>query len=310
MAFAERLLPTRKESGFSLRGYHVWCASPYVDEGGRIYLYASCWREESVFPDGYMENSEIVLATASDPLSPFELVSPLLGKRDTAYFDGMMTHNPFLLPHNGKFYLFYIGCPDGKWDSRAIGVAVAEHPTGPWKRPDKPLSLIPNANNPTAVVTEDGKIRLYFRDGQLRVYVAEAKRPEGPYRILAENIFPKGRIEDMFVYRKNGLYYMLAEDNGGAYTQIERAGVLFTSRDGIRFTPTSPPLAYDFSVAYTDGTRETFLRRERPVLFSHKGKDYLLNGVQPNTGTTRSIIVPLEDSYDTFQESKMDMARR
>ena len=310
MTFKERLLPTQKESGLSLPGYHVWCSSPYVDKNGRIYLYASRWREESVFPDGYMENSEIVLAVADTPLSPFTFVAPILGKRDTSYFDGMMTHNPFLLPYNGKFYLYYVGCPDGKWDSRAIGVAVADHPMGPFSRPDKPLSLMPNANNPTAVVTEDGKIRLYFRDGQLRVYIAEADKPDGSYRILAENIFPKGRIEDMFVYRKNGVYDMLAEDNGGAYTGQERAGVLFTSEDGITFTPVPSPLAYDFTVSYTDGTQETFLRRERPVLFSHHGHEYLLNGVQPNEGATHSIVVPMRNKNDTFQESKMDMARR
>ena len=74
---------------------------------------------------------------------------------------------------------------------------------------------------------------MYYRDGALNVSVAKADKYNGIYTVLKKGLFPKGMIEDMFVYRDGDKYIMIAEDAGGAYTGIEKAGVKFISDNGI-----------------------------------------------------------------------------
>ena len=86
---------------------------------------------------------------------------------------------------------------------------------------------------------------------------------------------PKGMVEDMYVYPVGDHFEMIAEDAGGAYTGIPKAGAHFVSEDAVHWVPSEPCLAYDYDILYDDGSREELQRRERPSLFSDKTGTYL-----------------------------------
>lgn len=127
-----------------------------------------------------------------------------------------------------------------------------------------------------SVIKENGKYLLYFRDGNLNVYVARAEKFSGPFEIINDHIFKNGIIEDMFTYiDEDGKYVMVAEDAGGKYTGVVKAGVRFESDDGVVWDGDSALPAYDFDVDYDDGTHLFLQRRERPFMLWDNGKKYL-----------------------------------
>ncbi len=266
--------PAIKSAGFRMEGYHVWCAS-VLHENGKYYLYAARWPKETGFPNGYLTHSEIVLATTDSLDKPFQFEKVILSKRDGDKWDSVMQHNPFIFKTGDKYVLYYIGSPDGGTENRAIGYAWSDAPDGEWTRSETAFTLPPDSNNPAVIQTETGDWLLYFRDGDLHVYVARAKSFEGPFEVIKENIFPGGCVEDMFVYRDADGYKMIAEDCVGAHTGLPKGGVYFTSPDGINWDEKTAVQAYTFDVEYTDGTSITLQRRERPVLFFEGERTYL-----------------------------------
>ena len=278
--FKRALLPVTPGSGFSMKGFYIWCSSVIKGENGRFYMFAARWPEESGFPDGYMTHSEIVRASTDALGRPFRFEAAVIGKRSGGYWDSMMAHNPFIIKLNGTYVMFYIGTPDGQYTTRAIGYATADRLDGAWTRSDRPLDLPPNANNPALLAEPDGRILLYFRDGDLKVSVAEARQYSGPYRILKRDILPHAPVEDMFVFKKNGMYVMLAEDTAGGYTGVTKAGACFLSTDGIHWQPDSPALAYGFDIPFSDGSALTLQRRERPAVFEDGGSAWLFTGAK------------------------------
>lgn len=272
-------LPVKKESGFMMEGYYVWCGSVFY-ENGIFYMFAARWPEEKLFPDGYMNNSEIVLATTDSLDKPFEFKKVVISKRSGGYWDSGMAHNPCVTKIDDKYVMYYIGTPDGSYEKRAIGYACAKSLDGEWERQDMPINLPVNANNPSVIIDDDGSVLLYFRDGKLKVSVARAERFDGEYIVENDNLFPDGGVEDMFVFRNNGRYEMFAEDAHGAYTGQDKAGVYFVSSDGINWEPYEKPLAYGFEVEYTDGTEIILQRRERPQILWVEDKTYLFNAAK------------------------------
>jgi hypothetical protein len=275
-----KFLPVPKESGFRMDGYYVWCGSIIKGEDSRYYMFASRWKEETRFPDGYMTNSEIVLATSDAPDKPFTFEKVIITKRDGGYWDSMMAHNPFIMKIGDEYVLYYIGTPDGKAETRKIGYAHSKSLTDGWIRSDRPITLPPNANNPCVTLTPDNKLLLYFRDGRLKVSVAAADRYDGEYTVLNNNLFTKGPIEDMFVYPAEDGYIMIAEDAHGVYTGLRKGGVRFESKDGIHWDNETAALAYDFEIDYIDGTHQTLQRRERPMILFDGARNFLVTGAK------------------------------
>ena len=66
----ERLQPAPKDAGFRMEGYFVWGGS-LIKAGDEYHLFASRWPEETRFPQGYRDHSEIVRASAKTPLWPY-----------------------------------------------------------------------------------------------------------------------------------------------------------------------------------------------------------------------------------------------
>ena len=115
-----------------------------------------------------------------------------LGPGAPGAWDESGTIAPYVVPHAGRFYLFYTGFRGGDLSMRDLGVAVAEEPSGPWARwgdgpvlrrdPD-PAAWDSGMLGDSNVLFREGRWWLYFksrRDGetnlQTRVGVATAAR--------------------------------------------------------------------------------------------------------------------------------------
>jgi len=271
--------PAVEGSGFHMDGYYVWCGS-VVKEDCMYYMFASRWKRELGFPQGYMHGSEIVLAKTDDLSKPFEFERVIISARDKSFWDGTMAHNPCIVKTSSGYVLYYIGSSDGSKEKRSIGYATSNSVLGEWKRSEKPIALPPDANNPSVIEDGSGGVLLYYRDGDLRVSVARSESFFGKFDTVACDLFPRGRIEDMFVFKCNGCYKMICEDADGVFTGLKKGGVVFSSQDGIIWDESSAQAFYGFDIEYNSGKCLRLQRRERPVLFKDGANYYLFTAAK------------------------------
>jgi len=299
----DRLQPIPLDSGFRQDGYFVWCGS-MIRVGDRYHLFASRWPEGTGDPDdlvgvldGYRKYSEIVRATADNPMGPFHFEEVVLAGRGGNYWDGQSCHGPKIVKIKDRFILYYqaIAC-----DSRLrkIGYAWADSIEGPWHRCDHEIPLTEDANNPAPYIREDGSVVLAFRNRRLVMYVAEADAFDGDYKIIADNIFSGGKIEDPDLFCADGKYHMVMNDVHGAISGTIRNGGHLVSEDAITWEPYKHPRAYSHELVWADGTSWTATRRERPDFFNDR------TGVKGNGQPTHLITGVLHDgqSWCVVQE--------
>jgi hypothetical protein len=293
----ERLLPIPRDSGLRMPGYFVWCGS-MIRADGRFHLFASRWPERAAFPDGYRDHSEIVRADAPTPLGPFTFREVVLAGRGGGLWDGKMCHNPKIAEVGGRCVLYYIGSAVGS-GLRKVGYAVADSVYGPWERVAEPLPLGEDANNPAPYFHPDGSVLLAYRDRSLHMHIARAPAYDGPYSVVAQDIFPAGMLEDPDLHVRDGRYHLIVEDNAGLLTGHVRHGGHLTSDDVLRWVPESPAEAYTHTLPWADGATETADRRERPELFNAhapvKGSGeptHLITGVLLN-GKSWCVVQPI-----------------
>jgi hypothetical protein len=268
ISFEYEKLPAN--NGFKMDGYWVWCGS-MIQVDSVYHLFASRWPKTGAFPEGYRQNSEIVRATSTSPLGPFKFQEVVIGERDSMFWDSNMAHNPTIHRIGNKYVLFYIGSdfttrqPNSNSLIRRIGYAEAESITGPWVRSTLPL-IDAESNNP-AILVEDGKVKMIFRDTQLRVILAEAAGYKGPYSISNENVWPAARLEDFYLFKSQGSYHIVCEDNVGGVSGHERWGVHLYSANGINnWMKYDPVVVYDHELAFQNDSVLHCTRRERPQL--------------------------------------------
>lgn len=149
------LLPVQvPRSGiFALPEHMVWCASMVRTPDGLCHMLFSRWPRHLGF-DACATHSAIAYATAATPTGPYVFRHVALAARGAEFRDGHATHNPCVIEHGGKFYLYYAGnhgpaawkpdaspSQEGWWDHRnnqRVGVAVSDHPLGPIRRQTEP----------------------------------------------------------------------------------------------------------------------------------------------------------------------------
>jgi len=255
-----------RESGFKMKDWFVWCGSA-IEADGTYHLFASRWPRSTHFPSGYMTHSEIVRATSDNPLGPFTFQEVILGKRDPKYWDAIMTHNPSIYKTGDTYVLYYNA--RGNAPYRQIGYVTAKNINGPWTRNNQPIDFGRDANNPAAIFEADGSVKLMWRDRALGVYIATAPSYKGPYKIVNNNVWPRCKLEDFYLFKLNGKYHMICEDNTGEISGHNRWGVHFTSDDGIKdWHPTEPVVFYNHTITWLDDTSIQCERRERPQLLT------------------------------------------
>lgn len=283
--FREHLQPVPPDSGFKMDGYWVWGGSG-IKVGATYHLFASRWPKKNKFPDDYFEESEIVRASSDNPLGPYVFQEVVIGERDSSFWDSNMAHNPTIHKIGGKYVLFYIGSdfttlrPGSKRLLRRIGYATAFNIEGPWNRCEQAV-INKESNNPALLVEPGGEVKLLFRDEVLKIKLAKAGNFEGPYHVVNENVWDKARLEDFFLFKADGKYHFICEDNEGVATGHIRWGAHFISDNGITaWRPYDPVIVYDHDIPVTDGSVLHCVRRERPQLLIEEDKiTYLLNGV-------------------------------
>ena len=253
-----------------------------IKVGTTYHLFASRWIKNGAFPTGYMQNSEIVRATSDSPDGTFKFEEVVIGERESGFWDSNMAHNPTIHKIGEEYVLFYIGC-DFSSSLRRIGYATSNSITGPWARSSQPVINV-ESNNP-ALLVDEGKFKLVYRDALLRVFLAEADNYKGPYTIVNNNLWPDSQLEDFYLFKANGQYHIICEDNTGEVSGHERWGVHIYSDDGINdWKKFDPVVVYDHDIQFTDNSILHALRRERPqLLIDNKKIVSLTNGVYDGT---------------------------
>lgn len=293
---------TPKDSGFKMKDWFVWGGS-VIKVDDTYHLFASRWPKSTQFPAGYMTNSEIVRATADNPLGPYTFQEVVLGKRGSKYWDAIMTHNPSIYKTGTIYVLYYIA--RGNAPYRQIGYATAKDITGPWLRNDEPIDFGCDANNPAAFFEPDGSVKLMWRDRTLRICLATAPSYKGPYTVVNHNVYPQCKLEDFYLFKYDGLYHMICEDNRGCVSGHERWGVHFTSKDGIfDWLPAEPIVFYNHNITWDDGTGIHCERRERPQLLidAFGNITHLFTSVLYK-GETRNQAVPISFERKVLQST-------
>lgn len=301
-SFSSRFRPTPVNSGFRQDGYWVWCGSALAEPGRGYHLYAARWPKTHSMFEGYIFLSEIVHAFSPTLLGPYRFVDRVLPGGDASRWDGRMAHNPTVHAYGGRYLLYYIASTyDGPAPNREeaisdqrrrnqvyqnikIGLAIADSPDGPWQNLDAPI-LLPRpgrwdsqiVTNPAPCVLPDGRIFLYYRSNTpqgLRIGLAVAQRPEGPYeRVQDDPVLQGFNVEDPYVWHNGRHFEMIAKDITGDICGEIFAGAHFHSDDGISWRPAPSPRAYSRLVSYDDGSQAQLGCLERPqLLFGPDGE--------------------------------------
>jgi len=311
------LLPRRvsKKAIFRQKDYMVWCSSVIRTPDGVCHMYFSRW-PLALGHRSWVSHSEIAYATAARPEGPFTFHSVALPARGAGNWDGHMTHNPCVIAHQGKFYLYYTGShgldtwrPDKAvsetdlWVHRShqrIGVAVADHPAGPWTRFDKPLLDTPEYGQgiigvPCVTARPDGSFLLVYKTlapgegkfgGGVFHYPAVAATPLGPFvrhprpMVDKTKIFHRHfdfHIDDHVEWYQGDRYYAIVKDHDAPYlTEYGKCLYLMESPDGLDWHTAAHPLVTQFALDWDDGTHQQFERLEMPKLFLEKGRPRVL----------------------------------
>ncbi len=220
--------------------------SNVVRHDGRFY----CWYTEH-FTDDYAPfvGTRIRLMT-SPKGKKWTDRGVALGPGEETPWDAKGALTAYVVPHNGRFYMFYSAVPAGFEGPRqgenhvAIALAVAEKPTGPWRRHEAgPVFEASDSGWDRAHVDDANLIRrhgrwwLYYKGftkedspAETRLGLATAVKLTGPYHRHPENPLIDGHAFSAWKHR-GGVALV-----GGAHTKQ----IAFWSPDGLSFVPAGP----------------------------------------------------------------------
>lgn len=309
MNFDAMRSPVPASAKFIDDDYYIWGGSMVRDTDGQCHLLYARWKRE-LGHDAWVTHSEIAHAVADDPLGPYKHVDVALPERGEEFWDGLCTHNPTVHEFEGKYYLFYMGNigdrklgDDLNWvhrNNQRIGVAVADHPAGPWKRFDKPVIDIssdesaPDAlmtSNPSICRKDDGTYLLIYKavglkrerpfGGPVVHLAATSDSPTGPFKKHFKELFTIEGLdfpaEDPFIWAQDGRCWAIVNDQQGVFSKLgEDSLALFVSDDGLDWKVAPHPLVTPREITWADGTVQKLNRLERPQLWSENGKPAVL----------------------------------
>jgi beta-xylosidase len=191
--------------------------------------------------------------------------------------------------HNGKFYWFVSTFHKNDENSKggaAIGVAVSDRPTGPFKDAIG-KALITNEMttdmkhgwddiDPTIFVDDDGQAYLFWGNGSCKWVKLNDNMNElnSPISVIK----PENFIEGPWVYKRNGIYYLVYASTGTKPEMIEYCTALNISG----------PWTYRGIIQ--ENVPNSFTTH--PGIIDYKGKSYFFyhNGVLPTGGSYRRSI--------------------
>jgi predicted GH43/DUF377 family glycosyl hydrolase len=299
--FSKLLQPVQSRSILRSDNWHIWGGSMVRTPDGLCHLLFARWEKKYGF-NGWVSNSEIAYAVSNDPLGPYEVKGTALPRR-AGYWDADNTHNPTVMEFNGKYYLYYTGnYGNGEfWDHRnhqRAGVAVADHPSGAWKRFDRPL-LEPTPNGQDHLLTSSPTVARVAKDryvmvykgvsngkmpfgGNVRMGVAIADNPLGPFVKQNISVFdhPAAQFptDDNFIWAQDGKLYAIVKDYGGHFSNHgKQVLLLFESENGLKWSVAEHDLVSKFEIRWEDGRITRPLHRlDQPQVWLENGKPSVL----------------------------------
>lgn len=313
----------------SVPGMIVWCGSMVRTPDGRCHLMLSVWPESAGF-DGWLSHSQIGYAVAETPDSEYEYRGLVFtGSGGEGDWDRDVVHNPWLLHHDGTFYLFYMGnYGDGTFRghrfNQRIGLASADDPAGPWTRLEQPLPQSAPGSwddmvtcNPSVCRMADGRFIMLYRGyshrdvppghGDILLGAAFADRPEGPFVRHPEPVFRRTgeefAAEDPGVFLWNGKLYAVFKDMGCYYCpDSARSLILAESDDGREWRIVRPLLTRNLNFA-DRGPVEQF-RVERPFVHMEDGEPrQLFVAVKPRDEADHAFNVHMKIQFTPQAEA-------
>lgn len=313
--------PVPKHGFFAMEGYQVWCPSVVRTADGVFHMLFSRWPLASGH-HAWVTQSEVAYATASSLMGPYTFSHVVLRGSGHGRWDGDVVHNPTVLEHDGRYYMYYMGnYGNGEyWDHRnhqRIGAAWADHPAGPWQRLEQPVvNISPGAwdhlmvSNPIVARGPDGRFIMVYKgvsDGPLPAGgavvcgVAAASHPLGPFEKIAGPIMVNPEhdrsVEDPYIWVQDGRFYAIVKDFQGYFTRTGASSLaLFESADGIDWKPAESPLALRKEIAWENGTVEAVAALERPYIWFDGGRPAALlcaAAFDEERQRTANIIIPL-----------------
>jgi hypothetical protein len=288
----EALLPAIKSTGLWMENFILWCPS-VIKVGDTYHLFASRWPSRYQM-GGWTTQSEIIRATSKDLLGPYSFQEVVFQKRPDNW-DNTRVHNPKIVKSGDKFLLYYIDT------ANETGYAIADAITGPWSRPDQPVMKI---SNPAPLVRPDGSIYIFGRLGDSqkvnRGIAFTTPQYTGPYTVLADGanlLQNNAELEDPTIWWASNQYNVLLNDWKGKATGTSKGGAQYFSKDGEKFQLMTSEPVFTKTVTYSDGTSETFRRRERPFVYTNEQQEVVALFTACYDGNEARIVVQPVNRY-------------
>ena len=332
--------PLPIENKFLDSAYNIWCGSVIKAGKDEYYMFYSRWPKVKGH-EAWITDSEIALASSEKPQGPYKHVKVIFKQRGRQFWDGVCTHNPAVIFHEGQYYLYYMGSTgtaditpnfaySPAWynyrNNQRIGVAVANHPAGDWKRFDQPLldaspdSLAYDAmlvSNPAITVDQNNKFILVYKQvekngtyqgGKVRFGVAFSNAALGPFTKhttpIFEEVNKKSRsawmiAEDPYIWNYKGKNFAIVRDVIGKFTGIEGGLALLSSTNAIDWKPSKFPKVIAKEVFDEQG-KQLDDKLERPCLLIENGLPTYLFGAMGinNRKHSMNIAVPLRSNIN------------
>lgn len=280
-------------------GWWHWCMAPVYDKDDKLHVFMSAIPNAG----SWASDSKIVHYMADSPEGPYKFVDTTFASTSASY------HNPQISIVGDTYVLVFLlrdaSTPGSKQE---IGIATAKSVYGPWtESPMNPIikaegqmdgANINHASNPTFLVDQDGKYRIYYKSmtdkyegaSYREISLAISDNIEGPYENHPDNPLISYAdheldIEDPYAFYYKGKYHMIVEDRRGVKDMLEsypdsdaikkpggwRPGLIYTSNDGIKWG--TPQIGYQTN-AYYFGAE--LARTERPhILWKNGEPEYL-----------------------------------
>ncbi|MCG8688542.1 MAG: glycoside hydrolase family protein [Desulfobacterales bacterium] len=277
------LLPAKfdKNNIIDQKKYNVWGTNILKGKDGKYHAIYSRWLK-SRGHHGWATHSEIAHAVSDNLTGPYKFRNVVLPVRGKEFWDGDCTHNPHVIEHNGKYYLYHMGnrgsgywnttpndrmpsTKDTEWwvnrNNQRIGVAIADDLNGEWKRFDEPLIDIDTTrrmtSTPVVSIRPDGKFLMVYKyveekegkiGGKVVHVTALADSPLGSFKDTGipfiETETSKFALDDHVEWSQDGKYYCIGKDHDGSLTPYSKGSmVLYTSnKEGLIWTLAEEPL--------------------------------------------------------------------
>ncbi|MEC0225993.1 glycoside hydrolase family protein [Paenibacillus alba] len=310
---------------FAMEDYHVSCGSITRAPDGQYCLVFSRWPEWAGF-EGWLTHAEIAAAVSDHPAGPYTFDRVLLERGEPGW-DCDVTHNPAVLEVEGTYYLYYVGTQGPEISEAAsdeaivgekrrvyrnnqrIGIAMADHPLGPWQRFDEPiLDVTPGAwdavmTSSPAICRAQGRniLMLYTgaaEGGAVKAGIARAERPIGPFAKIGmldiDGLDNGLAVEDACIWFQDERFYALMKDDHGYVTKSEPgAFALLESEDGLSWQAADQPLALRKELAWTARGIQSVTCLARPQIYLEEGKPLVLSCTVVEAEGTRAYTMQI-----------------